>query len=254
MNRSSAHRFYLPDGAFTDVGGTLQLLDREAHHASDVLRLRGGDELTILDGKGSRLTCEIISVGRSRLELLVKEKNFAPSNSCLITLLTAIPKGKIESIIEKATELGASRIIPLLTERTVVQLDPSSSAVKVEKWRNIAIDAIKQCGSPWLPKIEIPVTPAQYIARGEKIDLPLVASLRPDSKSPRAIFQEYEARHHQKPVSVSVWVGPEGDFTTEELDLIQAAGAQPLTLGPLVLRADTAVIACLAVVNHELQH
>jgi len=241
---ASFHRFFLPDAAHRTP---LALTGREAHHALDVMRLRRGDALTILDGAGSQFICDIATTSRERVVLTVKEKRFTPPPPCAITLLAAIPKGKIEDIIEKATELGAARIVPLLTGRTVVQIKPDEAAGKVEKWRRIAIEAVKQCGSPWLPQIEPPLTPQQFLSRQVAFELPLVASLQPGSRRPRELFREFQ----QPPRSVAVWVGPEGDFTPEEYDVIRAAGTFPITLGPLVLRADTAAIYCLSLLSCE---
>lgn len=249
---SGLHRFHLPPAATPD--SPLALTGREAHHALDVLRLRPGDAVTILDGAGHQFLCEITSSTRSRVSLAVKEKKFTPAPPCPVTLLTAIPKGRIETIIEKATELGATRIVPLLTERTVVKIKPAGAADKVEKWRQVAIEAIKQCGSPWLPQIDSPLTPAEFLARRENFELPLIACLQPGSRTPREYFQEFQTKHQRLPRSACVWVGPEGDFTPEEYAAVQSAGAQPITLGPLVLRADTAAIYCLSVLNHELQN
>jgi 16S rRNA (uracil1498-N3)-methyltransferase len=247
---SSPHRFYLPPTSTAPFA----LTGREAHHALDVLRLGRGDALTILNGAGQRFACEITTTARSRVDLAVQEKFFTPAPPCPVTQLVAIPKGKIETIIEKATELGAAHIVPLLTERTVVKIPPAGAADKVEKWRQVAIEAIKQCGSPWLPQIDAPLTPAQFLARGEKFDLPLIASLQPGSRQPRELFQQFQAAHHRLPQSLAVWVGPEGDFTDAEYAAIATACAAPITLGPLVLRADTAAVYCLSVINHELQN
>lgn len=247
---ASIHRFHLPPGA----EGALALTGREAHHALDVLRLRPGAPVVVLDGAGHEYQCEIRGVSKNRAELAVLQKKFTPPPPCQITLCQAVPKGKtMETIVEKATELGAARVVPLLTERTVVQLDAGEAASKVEKWRQVAIEAIKQCGSPWLPHIELPVTLPALLKRPETFDLKLVASLQPDSVSPREHFQDFRAAQQRQPASVGVWVGPEGDFTSEEYQAIQAAGARPITLGPLVLRADTAAIYCLSVLNYELQ-
>ena len=245
---SSIHRFYLPDAAQRTP---LTLTGREAHHALDVMRLRRGDALTLLDGAGHQFICEIATTSRERVTLTVTETKSTPPLPCAVTLLAAIPKGKIEAIVEKATELGAARIVPLLTERTVVQINPSEAAGKVEKWRRIAIEAIKQCGSPWLPQIEPPLTPQQFLSRQEIFELPLIASLQPGSRHPRELFKSDRTERGRMPKSVTVWVGPEGDFTPEEYDVIRAAGTLPITLGPLVLRADTAAIYCLSLLNCE---
>ena len=245
------HRFYLPPAAAPD--SPLALTGHEAHHALDVLRLQRGDAVTILDGAGHQFTCQVTSTSRARVELAVKETKFTPPPPCPVTLLVAIPKGKIETIVEKAAELGAARIVPLLTGRTVVKIGGDIGAAKVEKWRQVAIEAIKQCGSPWLPQIDPPLTPAEFLTRRENFELSLIASLQPGSRTPREYFRKFHAAQQRLPRSVCVWVGPEGDFTPEEYAAVQAAGALPITLGPLVLRADTAAIACLSVLNHELQ-
>lgn len=246
---SSIHRFFQPDAAQSAAPA---ITGREAHHAFDVLRLRAGDALTLLDGAGHRFVCVVKTAARNRVELAVEEKYFTPAPPCPVTLLAAIPKGKIEAIIEKATELGASRIVPLLTERTVVKIGAEDATAKVEKWRQVAVESIKQCGSPWLPRIEVPLTPAQFVARGGKFDLSLVASLQPGAVRARELFVKFLATHGRAPESACVWVGPEGDFTAAEYAAIAAAGAAAFTLGALVLRADTAATACLAVLNEEL--
>jgi len=246
------NRFHLPDAALQAKSGLLALTGREAHHALDVVRLRQGDTVMVLDGAGHRFLCDITATARNRVDLAVKESFVTPAPPCSVTLLAAIPKGKIEIIIEKATELGATRVVPLLTERTVVQIKPADTAHKVDKWRQVAVESIKQCGSPWLPQIEAPVTLQEFLEHDESFDLPLVASLQTGSRHPREVFQDYRIRQNRLPQSVAVWVGPEGDFTNAEYAAIAAAGAQPISLGPLVLRADTAAVYCLSVVNYEL--
>ena len=164
-----------------------------------------------------------------------------------------MPKGKlIESIIQKATELGASRIVPLLSERVVTHLRGKQTR-KTDKWQLVAIEAIKQCGSAWLPKVEPLVTPVQFLVRQEKFDLALIASLQSGARHPREYFRDFLAQQGRAPKSLCVWIGPEGDFTPAEVASIQAAGTLPITLGRLVLRTETAAIYCLSVLNYELQ-
>ena len=169
-------------------------------------------------------------------------------------LLQALPKGKLlEAIIQKATELGVFRIVPLLSERVVAKLDSREAQHKAEKWRAVAIESIKQCGSGWLPQIEPPMTPQQFLARkGEKFDLALLASLQSDAKHPRECFRNLLGEQRSRPKSVCIWIGPEGDFSPAESAAIKSGGALPITLGPLVLRTETAAIYCLSILNYEL--
>jgi 16S rRNA (uracil1498-N3)-methyltransferase len=246
------HRFFIPPEQCN--GASLTLTGSEAHHAARVLRLRRGDEVVVLDGAGGEFFCNIEEVEKHLVRLRVARKNFVPPQPFQITLLQAVPKRKIiEAIIQKAVELGASRIVPLLTERVVTRLEGDDAAHKTEKLQHVAIEAIKQCGAAWLPKIEVPMTPKEFLSRDEKFDLPLIASLQPGSRHAREYFEKFQNEHGRKPQSVCIWIGPEGDFTVDEVRAIEAGGALPITLGRLVLRVETAAIFCLSILNHELQ-
>jgi 16S rRNA (uracil1498-N3)-methyltransferase len=244
-------RFYLrPDQC---TGDALRLVGREAHHALHVLRLQRGETVAVLDGAGHEFFCQIAEASRDGVGLHVRQKNYIPPPPCQITLLQAVPKGKIiEAIIQKAVELGAHRIVPLLTEYVVTQPDENGKTLKQQKWQRVAIEAIKQCGAAWLPEIASLMTPAQFLARKEEFHLSLVGSLQSDRRHPRECFQEFLAKHGRVPHSVAFWVGPEGDFTRDELKMIEASGALPISLGRLVLRVETAAIYCLSILNYEL--
>lgn len=246
------HRFYLPPEQYRD--STLELSGNEAHHALRVLRLQTGERVTALDGVGHELICEVREVTKRTISLAVLRKNSSPPLPCQITLLQAVPKAKaMDYIVQKATELGAARVVPILSERTVVHLDGDDASEKAEKWQQIAIESIKQCGSPWLTKIETPLTLKNYLARREKFDLRLIASLQNDRRHPREFIQHFRDEHKRLPATACVWIGPEGDFSHAEMNAIKTEGALPITLGRLVLRSDTAAIYSLSVLNHELQ-
>lgn len=246
------HRFYLaPDQC---LGSALTLCCAQARHARQVLRVARGERVVVLDGNGHEYLCAVAGLARHTVSLLVLQTNLLPKPPWRLTLIQAVTKAKsMELIVQKATELGASRIVPIVSERSVPQLPDQTAARKVEKWRAIAVEAIKQCGSPWLPQIDTPQTPQAQLARNEAFELALLASLQPGSRHPREYFQAHAAEHQQRPRSVAVWVGPEGDFTPAELHTIKSAGALPITLGPLVLRSETAALYCLAVLSYELQ-
>jgi 16S rRNA (uracil1498-N3)-methyltransferase len=246
------HRFYLPPERC--AGESLRLDEREAHHALNVLRLKHGELVAVLDGIGNEFMCTVKDVSRNAVTLSVSLKNFVPALPCSISLLVGIPKGKIiESIIQKSVELGARRVVPILSERVVTQLDDEDAENKRDKWQNVAIEAIKQCGAARLPKVEAPVTIAQFLARKERFDLSLVGSLQKERRHLREALREFETRQKRLPQSAGVWIGPEGDFTLDEMTAIKNSGAQPITLGNLVLRVETAAIYCLSILNYELQ-
>jgi 16S rRNA (uracil1498-N3)-methyltransferase len=244
------HRFYLPPERVTE--GELTLDERESHHAATVLRVREGERVAVLDGAGNEFMCTAATVDKRATRLTVQQQNRIEPLPYRITLLQAMTKGKsMDFIIQKATELCVHRVVTLAAGRSVAQVGDGAS--KVEKWRAIAIDSIKQCGSPWLPVIEPPVTPREFLARGESFDLPLIASLQGRTRHPREYISEHETEHGTKPESIGVWIGPEGDFTPEESNEILSAGAHPITLGQAILRSETAALYCLSVLNYDMQ-
>jgi 16S rRNA (uracil1498-N3)-methyltransferase len=246
------HRFFLPP--LECQRQPLILSATEAHHAVNVLRIRERERVVVLNGAGDEFLCEVQQADRRQVTLKILQKHAIPPLPYQVTLAQAVIKGKtMEWIVQKATELGMHRIIPILSERTVARVGADDASSKVERWEATAIEAIKQCGSAWLPRIEPPLTPRALLARNEKFELPLIASLQGDARHPREHFHSFLAEHRRLPKSVCVWVGPEGDFTPSEVNAIRAGGALPVTLGQLVLRSDTAAIYCLSVINYELQ-
>ncbi len=246
------HRFYLPPEQAS--GESLRLSGSEGHHALNVLRIGRGETVTVLDGAGHQCLCEVCDCSKDSVELRILERRRAEPPPCQVTLVQALPKGKIiESIIEKATELGVSRVVPILSEHVVSRIDDNEGAKKRLKWQSVAIAAIKQSGSAWLPKVEAPVTPQQFVGGAGQAELSLVASLQQGARHPREFFEAFRTGHRRQPSSVLVWIGPEGDFTAAELELAQSAGAKPISLGPLVLRSETAAIYCLSVINYEVR-
>ena len=246
------HRFYIPPAAWHPDALTLD--EGESHHALNVLRLQPGDKVVAFNGQGSEATALVATESTKRaVHLKVVHRAKTPPLPCRITLAQAIPKGKnMDLIVQKATELGAAEIAPLLSERTVSKVeDDESAAAKQAKWQATVIEAAKQCGQNWLPTVAAPQTPRDFFAgRGARaFDLMLIASLQPDSRPLHAYLEE----HGSRPASALILVGPEGDFTPAEIALAKSAGCRPITLGPIVLRTETAAIYCLSVLSYELQ-
>jgi 16S rRNA (uracil1498-N3)-methyltransferase len=229
------HRFYLAPEQWQPHA--LVLTGAEAHHCRNVLRLERGDKVVLFDGRGREITAEISSGESDEIQLRRLHEAQTPPLRCRITLGQAIPKGKnMDLIVQKAVEIGAAEIAPILSDRTIVRLDEESVVSKQAKWQTVAIEAAKQCGQNWLP----PVQPQ------------LIGSLQSDAVHLKKILAEYSAEHGDRPASVLMLVGPEGDFTPAELSLARSQGCRPITLGPIVLRVETAAIYCLSILSYEL--
>jgi len=247
------HRFYISPEDWSP--GALALTGSEAHHARDVLRMRIGEKLVIFNGRGREITAEVVDLGNDEIGLRKLHEAETPPLQCRIILGQAIPKGKnMDFIVQKAVEIGAAEIVPIISDRTVVQVDAQSAAQKQSKWKQIAVEAAKQCGQNWLPHVHAPRKLAEVFSSvtGESFDLQLIGSLQPGARHLKKVLADYSSERQHRPRTVLMLVGPEGDFTPAELALAHRHGCQPITLGPIVLRVETAAIYCLSVLSHEL--
>ncbi len=233
----------------------LTLSPDESHHLVVVNRAPLGATVVAFDGHGSEWICELAAADKRAAGLKVRSTQKAKPRPFSITLGQALPKGgTMDDIVRKATEIGTARIVPLTSERTQVHLDADRSDKKIEKWNTAALEAAKQCGNPWLPEIAPVQTATAFMASANGYDLKLIASLQPGAKSLKAVVAATTAALGRAPRSVVWLVGPEGDFTPAELSQAEAAGFEPITLGPLVLRCETAAIYALSVLSYELQN
>src|SRR6266536_134962 len=263
------HRFYVsPENWNPDA---LALSGSEAHHARDVLRTKHGQKLVLFNGLGHEITAEIIDSSGDEIQLRKLHEAETPPLRRRIILGQAIPKGKnMELIVQKAVEIGAAEIAPIISDRTIVRVDLESAAQKQAKWQQIAIEAAKQCGQNWLPRVHTPKRLAEFLDAVEagvspdkspvsqpqkdiaRFDLRLIGSLQPDAQNLKKILAGYLSEHQDRPESVLMLIGPEGDFTPAELARARRHGCQPITLGPIILRVETAAIYCLSVLSYEL--
>ena len=246
------HRFYISPSEWRPEA--LVLRDREFHHAVNVLRLAEGDKAVVFDGQGREATVEVTGVTKHEAALKIRTSALTPPLPCRIELGQAVPKGKqVDLIIEKATELGAAAIHPLLSDRTVVKLDDAKDAQKKrEKWQVIATDAAKQCGQNYVPEISQPRSMREFLDTLGRYDLKIIASLQPDSRRLPSILADFREGEGRDPRSVIILIGPEGDFTPAEISQAKSRGFMPMTLGPIILRSETASIYALCALSYEL--
>ena len=254
----------------TDSGSTgeLTLSADESHHLVAVNRARRGDPVVAFDGRGREWQCELLRESKNAAVLrVVSSRQAAPPLACEITLAQALPKGAaMDAIVRKATEIGAARIVPLESERSQVHLDGGRVDKKTDKWRVAALEAAKQCGNPWLPEIAPVQNAAEFMravgascaavtaaAAPAAYDLRLVASLHPGARSLKDILADYRAASRPAPKSAVWLIGPEGDFSPAEMALAVGRGFAPVTLGPLVLRCETAAVCALSILSYELR-
>ncbi len=221
------------------IPGEFALDTQESHHAANVLRLRPGDGVIVFDGKGNYGPAQIAAVAKGvvsvRVETVLREK----LRPVRISIATGIPKGKRwQVLVEKCTELGVDRLVPMLSGRSVVRGEGDPG-----RWRRWAAEAAKQSRRAFLPEILEPISLAEVLeyARREGL-LALLADQ--NGESPRTYQAEIKAKG-----SVMVLIGPEGGFTDEEVKLYEQEGVVKICLSPFVLRIETAAATACALIQ-----
>jgi 16S rRNA (uracil1498-N3)-methyltransferase len=233
------HRFYCPAGFAYD---TVELTGAEAHHLRQVLRLEVGDEVELFDGRGGHAVGQIEAVAKQAACIRIARRGHkTESPPCPVILATAMPKGdRFGWLVEKATELGVARLIPLITQRSVV----TAGSGKLDKLRRTVIEACKQCGRNDLMSIDEPVRWSDVVAK--EFDVPHRAILIAHPGGERRRTGEWLVSSAASPQpDVLIAIGPEGGFADEEIELGQRHGARLVNLGPHVLRVETAAIAAV---------
>ena len=233
-------RFYCPEPLV--LGATIALPDHVAHHLH-VLRMEAGAQITLFDGAGGEYAATLTGLEKRRAEAEIKL--FMPREVELphaVTLAQALPEGsKMDWILEKAVELGATGIQPLASQRCVVRLSADRAAKKMAHWQGVIIAAAEQCGRNRLPHLS---DTAEFNAWIAQHDLHRRILLTPRADQPLSDW----ARHHPAQ-PVTLMIGPEGGFSEAEENAAMAHGALALSMGPRVLRTETAGLAALAGLN-----
>jgi len=259
-------RAYCPAAAASST--QLALSPEESHHLVVVNRARLGDPVVAFDGAGREWHTVVAADRKNAAVLRVVSTHARSPLPFHLTLAQALPKGPaMDAIVRKATEIGAAAIVPLAAERSQVHFDDERSGRKVDKWHVAALEAAKQCGNPFVPVIA-PVQPAAAFigapsapaappsapgpTAATAFDLKLIASLPEGARSLRAVLGDFRAAHGRQPHRVLWLIGPEGDFSPAEYALARTHGYHPVTLGPLVLRCETAATYALAITSYEL--
>ena len=233
-------RFHAPRAAFTQQ--TVTLTADEARHLRDVLRLKPGDEVYVFDGLGHEFRCSVLNTKRDAAELHIEAEvePAKPESQLQLNLCVALLKGeRFDLVVQKATELGVTKVTPLITRHADIHLRDSRDATKrVARWQRIALESSKQCGRAFVPEISLPVS---FAAALDTEDAGVMFSERGGEP-----FDSLTATR-----SITALVGSEGGWSDEEIDAARARHFHIVTLGGRILRAETAAISIAALLQHR---
>jgi 16S rRNA (uracil1498-N3)-methyltransferase len=237
-------RVYI-DAALTP-GSLVELPPDTASHIAKVLRARSGDALVLFNGDGREFNGTIEAVRGSRVSASVGDGRPVDRESSLaITLVQCVPRGdRMDVIVQKATELGVARIVPVLSQRSVVRLDKGQAASKAVHWRAVAVSACEQCGRNRLPTIEAAQPLLNYLGESAPGSGPRLVFEPQSAPQPHATPPDLGAAQAAS-VDAEIAIGPEGGFAPDELEAFRVAGFSRVGLGPRILRTETAAIAAL---------
>lgn len=244
------NRFFVDDpGAFSDR--SVVITGEDVNHVKNVLRLKENDELIVSDGRGRDYHCRISGITNEEVVADICDicDNFSEL-STEITLFQGFPKGdKMELIIQKTVELGVTRIVPVMTKRTVVKLDDKKAKKKTERYNMIAESAAKQSGRGMIPEVTMPVSFAEAVSMAEKLDMNII----PYEEAEGVEYSRNIIKSIKGKKSLGIFIGPEGGFAREEIEKALDAGASAITLGHRILRTETAGMAVISIIMFELE-
>jgi 16S rRNA (uracil1498-N3)-methyltransferase len=250
-------RFFLPAEAIDTKAATVSLTDAAlVNQLRAVLRLKAGEEILVLDGQGNLYRCLLRTLTKSagRAEIIAVER--AGGDPCVeVTVALPLLKGdRFDWAIQKLTELGAARVVPLISDRTVVK---QKSAPRLARWQAIAREAAEQCERATIPQIVVPSALSEFVtgsgtSNGPPADIAFICAERRAAPLLKTLLHNHRIEFGQ-PLRVRALIGPEGGFSEREVESAVAAGFVPVSLGERILRSETAALYALAVVVSELE-
>lgn len=232
------------------MGENIRITGEDWNHIRNVLRLKSGEQITVSNGADREYICEIVEfTDREVITRIVDVMGSSAELPTEITLYQGFPKGdKLEFIIQKAAELGAVRIVPVITRRSVVKLDEKKAARKVERYNAIVLSAAKQSKRGRIPVVEPVISFSDALEDAKNLDMKLIPYEDAEGmEHSRSVIRQVKGKH-----SLGIFIGPEGGFDVQEVEAAKAIGAECITLGHRILRTETAGMTILSILMFEL--
>jgi len=242
----SVHRFYVSPTQITK--DTIHIGESERHYLLNVLRLKAGECVQVFDGEGNSYIATLCDTRVPSLYASILRHQFHPPTPPYITLFQGLPKfDKMDLIVQKATEVGVNQIVPMNCQRSIPKHTEVAQKNRLARWQRIANEAAKQCERTRFAKVHNVQPMAECLTRMGTFDLSILLWENEEKQGIKAVL-----RNHAQAKSIGLFVGPEGGFSDVEVEHAIQSGCVPATLGPTILRTETAAIVSVALVMYEL--
>ncbi|MEF9953196.1 MAG: 16S rRNA (uracil(1498)-N(3))-methyltransferase [Clostridium sp.] len=241
------HKFFVNNKNIKD--NNIIIDGDDVKHISKVLRLRQGDEIQVSDGKSNEYIATIDTIDKKEVICSVVE-SFKNQTECdvKITLFQGLPKStKMELIIQKGVEIGIDNIIPVITDRVVVKTESKDLSNKIDRWNKIAKEAAKQSGRGCVMEIDNPISFSDALNMVKEFDIAVMPYENADDEGLKKVLSQ-----HREAKNIAIFIGPEGGFEGDEVSLALSQGVYPVTLGPRILRTETAGLVASSIILYEI--
>jgi 16S rRNA (uracil1498-N3)-methyltransferase len=239
-------RFFI--SSIDSGSGLISIIGEDVNHIKNVLRMNRGETLSVSDGKGMDYLVEILKLDQDCITTGIIDSWASKTEPPVdITLFQGIPKSdKMDFIVQKSVELGIRKIVPVINHRTIVKFDNVKDRIrKVERWQKIALEAAKQCNRGILPEIVHVQEYAEALQYSKESELNIIPYEKETSQGLKSIIS------CMNPKKIGIFIGPEGGFTEDEAERAVVSGIKPVSLGPRILRTETAGIAVISIIMYE---
>ena len=228
------------------LADTIEITGSDAHHLMHVMRAKAGQEVTVVDDEGSVARMEMTAFREDAVTLVLKERLAANTESPLELVLAQclLKADKMDCVVQKAVELGVTEIVPVKSHNCVVRYDAKKAAARQARWQKIAEEAAKQCGRTALTEVT-PITDLSSLLKENSGTEIVFCYENEDETTVKSCLQAAKGKR------LILLIGPEGGFTLDEAQAVQEAGGKAVTLGPRILRAETAAVAAVTVAQYE---
>ncbi len=240
------HRFFITPSCFE--GSQVRLTGDQAHQICHVLRLQAGQTIVVLNGEGEEFTLRLLTVGARQVvgEILTRRPSLGESPTQVVLLQSLLKRDKFEWVLQKATEVGVATVVPVITERSLVRVKGPLKPSRRERWQRILTEAAEQSGRGRVPTLAEPVTLTAGIHLAQQADRAFMAC--PHIESPHLNVCLADLPQN---ATLTLFIGPEGGFTSDEVEQARQGGALPINLGPRILRTETAAVVAVSLLLYE---